>query len=142
MPEQVITAKFGFLPSSAGKIAALAFVFLWFMGGGLGHFFAADFFAAIMPSYLPWHYPAVYISGVFEIAGAIGLLLPHYRRWAGNGLFVLTLVVSPVNIHMWLHPADYPDMSETMLGVRLLIQIVLLACIYWSTRGESSPRDQ
>ncbi|HCS28929.1 MAG TPA: hypothetical protein DIW43_15835 [Spongiibacteraceae bacterium] len=111
------------------------------MGGGLGHFFAADFFAGIMPDYLPWHYPAVYISGVFEILGAIGLLVPQYRRWAGNGLFVLTLVVSPVNIHMWLHPADYPEMSETMLGVRLLVQIVLLACIYWSTREAPQTRD-
>ena len=128
-------------PSSAGKVAALAFVFLWFMGGGLGHFFAADFFAGIMPDYLPWHYPAVYISGIFEIAGAIGLLFPRTRRWAGNGLFVLTLVVSPVNIHMWLHPSDYPDVSETFLSVRLLVQVVLLACIYWSTRSEPQPGD-
>ena len=133
---------FVFLPASPAKTAALLFVFLWFMGGGLGHFFAADFFAGIMPDYLPWHYPAVYISGVFELAGAAGLLIPRYRRWAGNGLFVLTLVVSPVNIHMWLHSADYPDMSETMLGLRLLLQIVLLACIYWSTREAPHPGEQ
>ena len=142
MLEQTAKPAFGFLPASPWRIAGLAFVFLWFMGGGLGHFFAPGFFVSIMPDYLPWHYPAVYISGVFEIAGAIGLLLPRYRRWAGYGLFVLTIVVSPVNIHMWLHPADYPDMSETMLGVRLLIQIALLACIYWSTQGEPSPRVQ
>lgn len=131
-----------FLPSSRGKTAALGFVFLWFFGGGLGHFFAADFFVGIMPDYLPWHYPAVYISGAFEIIGALGLLLPAYRRWAGNGLFLLTLVVSPVNIHMWLHPADFPDMSETALGLRLVIQVALLACIYWSTRETPVNREE
>lgn len=123
-----------FLPQSHLKKAALLFVFLWFFSGGVGHFFAAEFFANIMPDYLPWHYPAVYISGVFELAGAVGLLFPAYRRLAGNGLFLLTLVVSPVNIHMWLHPADYPDVSEAFLSARLVVQIFLLFCIWWSTR--------
>ena len=127
-------ASAGILPASPWKTAGLAFVFLWFMGGGIGHFLAADFFAGIMPDYLPWHYPAVYISGVFEILGALGLLLPRWRRWAGNGLFVLTLVVSPANIHMWLNPELFPDVSETFLTLRLVVQVGLLACIWWSTR--------
>ncbi len=124
------------LPANPLKATALLFVFLWFFAGGLGHFFAADFFAGIMPDYLPWHYPAVYISGVFELLGAIGLLLPHLRRWAGNGLFVLTLVVTPVNVHMWLNPQDFPDVSELFLSLRLGVQVFLLFCIWWSTRPD------
>ncbi|WP_372780830.1 hypothetical protein [Litorivivens sp.] len=122
------------LPPNRLQAAALIFVFLWFFAGGLGHFFAADFFANIMPDYLPWHYPAVYISGVFELLGAFGLLIPRYRRWAGNGLFVLTLVVTPVNVHMWLNPQLFPDTSEAFLSIRLLVQVFLLYCIWWSTR--------
>ncbi len=141
MSEQPISAQTRWLPDSSGKIAGLAFVFLWFMAGGLGHFFASDFFAAAMPDYLPWHYPAVYISGLFEIVGALGLLVPQYRHLAGSGLFLLTLAVSPVNIHQWLHPADYPDTTETMLAIRLLVQVALLACIYWSTREDPTPEN-
>ena len=128
------SANMSILPESKLRAAALLFVFFWFFAGGLGHFFAADFFADIMPDYLPWHYPAVYISVVFELAGALALLYPPLRRWAGIGLFVLTLVVTPVNVHMWLNPQDFPDVSEAFLSIRLVIQVFLLFCIWWSTQ--------
>lgn len=124
------------LPQSKLRTAALLFVFLWFFAGGLGHFITPDFFANIMPDYLPWHYPAVYISGFFELVGALALFYPPLRRAAGIGLFVLTLVVTPVNVHMWLNPQDFPDVSEVFLSVRLLVQVFLLYCIWWSTQPE------
>jgi uncharacterized membrane protein len=115
------------------KIAGLAFVFLWFMGGGAMHFISPEFFLAIMPPSLPYHEAAVAISGVFEILGAAGLLLQRTRRMAGIGLFVLTLAVSPANIYMSLNPELFPDVSELALTIRLVIQVLLLACIWWST---------
>ncbi len=134
-------ANMSILPHSKLRAAALLFVFFWFFAGGLGHFLAADFFANIMPDYLPWHYPAVYISGVFELLGAFALFYPPLRRWAGIGLFVLTLVVTPVNVHMWLNPQDFPDVSEAFLSIRLLVQVFLLFCIWWSTQ-DPSPKTQ
>ena len=91
------------------KKISLSIVFLWFFTGGLLHFIEAEAFVNIMPSGLPWKYSAVYISGVFELIGAIGILFIGLRQWAGNGLFLLTLIVTPVNIHMWLHPELFPD---------------------------------
>ena len=79
----------------------LAIVFLWFMGGGITHFTDPDFFVAIVPPYVPYPLEVVYISGVFEIAGAIGILIPRLRAAAGLGLFVLTLCVTPANLHAW-----------------------------------------
>jgi uncharacterized membrane protein len=114
----------------------LAIVFGWFLFGGLGHFLATDFFVSIMPPYIPWPLAAVYVSGVFELLGAVGVLLPATRVWAGRGLFLLTLAVTPANVHMWLHPELFPDFSETMLSLRLVVQVLLLACIWWSTRPE------
>jgi uncharacterized membrane protein len=119
------------------KNAGLAIVFLWFMGGGVTHFTNPDFFVSIMPPYLGYHLQIVYISGVFEILGAIGILVPRLRQWAGNGLFLLTICVTPANIHMWLHPDLFPEMSPTALSIRLVVQVMLLACIWWSTRTPS-----
>ena len=119
------------------KTAGLAFVFLWFMGGGVMHFIAPEFFLAIMPPSLPYHEAAVAISGVFEILGALGLLFQCSRRIAGIGLFVLTLAVSPANIHMSLNPELFPDVSELALTLRLVIQVLLLACIWWSTTPDT-----
>lgn len=116
------------------KFLGLGIVFLWFMGGGIGHFVMTDFFVSIMPPYLPMHHEAVYISGVFEILGALGLLAVSTRRLAGWGLILLTLCVTPVNIYMWMNPQLFPDIPEAFLTIRLFIQVVLLWTIWWSTR--------
>ena len=119
------------------KIVGMAFVFLWFMGGGVMHFISPEFFLAIMPPSLPYHEAAVAISGVFEIIGAVGLLFQRTRRMAGIGLFVLTLAVSPANIYMSLNPELFPDVSDLALTLRLVVQVLLLACIWWSTAADT-----
>lgn len=116
------------------QTVGLAIVFLWFMVGGVTHFTSPEFFVNIMPPYVGWHLEIVYISGILEILGAVGILVPKTRRLAGNCLILLTLAVTPANIHMWMHPELFPDVSETALSVRLFVQVLLLACIWWSTR--------
>ena len=125
---------------SVGKKITLGIVFMWFFGGGVGHFVISDFFVNIMPPYLPYHLEIVYISGVFEILGALGILLYATRQWAGNGLFLLTLAVTPANIHMWMHPELFPEVPEAFLSVRLVVQVVLLMGIWWSTRTTSQKK--
>ncbi len=121
------------------RAVGIAIVFVWFMFGGVSHFTDPDFFVAIMPPYVPYHLPIVYISGVFEIAGAIGILLPQTRRLAGLGLFVLTICVTPANIYMWQNPELYPDVPEAFLSIRLVVQCILLAVIWFSTRSKQGP---
>jgi uncharacterized membrane protein len=116
------------------RYAGLAIVFLWFMGGGITHFTNTAFFVSIVPPWFPWALAAVYISGVFEILLAILILPPLTRPLAGWGLVALTLAVTPANIHMWLNPELFPETSETALTVRLVVQVFLLALIWWSTR--------
>lgn len=116
------------------RYAGLAIVFAWFFLGGISHFTKVDFFLAIVPPYVPFPLAAVYVSGVFEILFAIGILIPATREWAGNLLILLTLAVTPANVHMWLHPDLFPDVSPTFLSIRLVVQVLLLALIWWSTR--------
>ena len=96
------------------KLAAyigLAVVFLWFSVGGISHFTNPEFFLAIMPPYIPWHLPIVYVSGALEVVFALMLLPPAIRQIAGNLLIALTLAVTPANIHMWLNPDLFPDIT-------------------------------
>ena len=116
------------------KLVGVGIVFLFFMLGGISHFTSTEFFVAIVPPYVPFQLAAVYVSGVFEILGALGLLLPRTRRMAGIGLFVLTLAVSPANVYMWMEPELFPDSTPTYHLVRLIVQLSLLACIWWSTK--------
>lgn len=116
------------------KRAALAIVFVWFMIGGIGHFAAPEFFLKIVPPALPLRLEAVYLSGAFELLGALGLLYPRTRRAAGIGLVLLSVAVTPANIYMWLHPELFPAIPAPLLGWRLVLQVALIACIWWSTQ--------
>lgn len=118
---------------STGKRLGLGIVFAWFFFGSIGHYVQQDFFLSIVPPYIPWPKAAVYVSGVFEMLGAIGVLLPQTRRAAGIGLFLLTLAVTPANAWMWQHPELFPQFPAWALSLRLVIQVLLLANIWWST---------
>jgi uncharacterized membrane protein len=113
---------------------ALFVVFFWFFFGGIAHFALTDLEASIVPPQIPDPRDVVLISGILELAGAFGLLLPWTRRAAGWGLFLLTLAVTPANIYM-LHIHDqFPQVPVWLLWVRLPLQLVLLWLILWGSR--------
>lgn len=112
--------------------AGLAFVFIWFAVGGVAHFAATRLEMSIVPPYVPWPRVAVWVSGIFELVGAAGLIFRSTRRAAGWGLFLLTLAVTPANIYM-LQRSDLFPVPVWMLVLRLPVQVGLLALILWST---------
>lgn len=119
----------------------LGIVFCWFFFGGIGHYVIPSFFISIVPPWVPWPEAAVYVSGVFEILGALGVLYRPTRELAGYGLIALTLAVTPANVHMWLHPQQFPYAPPFILSLRLVLQAALLWCIWWSTRDVRNPAD-
>ena len=87
-----------------------------------------------MPPWVPYEVPVVYLSGFAEIMLALLIVWPVTRSLAGWGLILLTLAVTPANIHMWLNPDQFPEASETALSIRLVVQVLLLLLIWWTTR--------
>jgi uncharacterized membrane protein len=114
------------------KRIGLVVVFLWFLVGGVAHFSLTDVEMRIVPPSIPWPRAVVLISGVFELLGAIGILIPFTRRAAGIGLFLLTIAVTPANVYMLQH-AELFNVPRWALIVRLPFQLFLLALILWST---------
>jgi len=119
------------MPKSIARRVGLLFVILLFAASGTLHFIVTDLFASIIPPVLPLRREAVYISGACELAGALGLCLPRWRRMAGICLFLLTIAVTPANINMWLRADLFPQVAPSLLFWRLPLQLVLLAII-WS----------
>jgi len=114
------------------KLVGLGFVLLWFLLGGVAHFAATELEMSIVPRYVPWPRLAVWVSGVFELLGAIGLLIRRFRAIAGCGLFLLTLAVTPANVYMLEHAEQF-SVPYALLVLRLPLQVGLLALIAWSS---------
>jgi uncharacterized membrane protein len=107
-------------------------VFLWFLIGGIAHFAKTDLEMTIVPPYIPSPRAVVLVSGVFELLGAVGLLIRRTRRAAGVGLFLLTIAVTPAHIYMLQHPELF-GVPFWALVLRLPVQAALLCLIAWST---------
>ena len=107
---------------------------VFFVLAGLNHFINPAFYLKIMPPYLPLHHFLVYLSGFFEIALGIMVIINRFTRIAAWGLIALLIAVFPANLQMAINPELYPDINPIALWLRLPLQAVFIAWSYWYTR--------
>ena len=127
------------LPSGFLRNLCLLGLSVFFIYFGVDHFINPDFYLSIMPPSFPLHLEAVYISGLFEILGGIGVLLSKTRKLAGWGLFVLLIAVYPANIYMALTPEAFPEIPLSALYFRLVLQFLFFYWAYSVTRPSFNP---
>lgn len=90
--------------------------------------------AQMIPSYFPRPLRIVYITGVFELLGAAGLLLPQFRRLAGIFLIALLVGMFIANVNAAQRGVTLRGKPPTPLWLRAPMQILLIALLWWSTR--------
>jgi uncharacterized membrane protein len=104
---------------------------------GCSHFVVTDAFARIVPAALPAPRLLVYVSGVAEIAGGVGLLLTKTRRWAGLALIAFYIAVFPANVNTAVNgiQADpaHPQ-PEWALWLRLPFQALFIWAAWFASR--------
>ncbi len=110
---------------------------VFMVGAGINHFLAPDVYVAMTPAYLPAPLLLVQISGVAEIAGGLGLILPQTRRLAAWGTIALFVAVFPANLNMALHhlPLGSHVVPAWALWARLPLQVLLIAWAWTFTRS-------
>jgi uncharacterized membrane protein len=120
------------------KVALQWLLTVFMVAAGLNHFISPAPYVAMMPEALPAPLALVYISGVAEIAGGLGLILPATRRAAAWGLIALFVAVFPANINMAINelPLGTTHVPTWALWARLPLQLVLIAWAYWFTRPD------
>jgi uncharacterized membrane protein len=116
----------------------------FFVFAGIMHFVIPKPYVSIMPSWLPTWLPSplmlVYISGVFEVLGGVGLLVPAARTLAAIGLILLLVAVFPANVEM-LRLAQARGASALFVAacwIRLPLQPLL---IWWVWRVSQTAND-
>lgn len=127
-------------PMTLGKWIAVGSLSALLIGSGVVHLVRPEVYLPMMPSYLPAHMPLVYLSGVFEILGGVGMLLPWTRRWAGLGVIALLIAVFPANIHIAMNDIPVAGHDVPLWGhlLRLPLQAVMIWMAWWGTRGRAS----
>jgi uncharacterized membrane protein len=107
-----------------------------FIIGGILHFVMPGKYEGIIPFWIPDHPFIVGLSGIAEILGGVGLLLPLTRTVASWCLIVLLVAVFPANIELLrqAQSAGASEVRQLVLWLRLPVQGVLIWWIGWSTQ--------
>lgn len=95
---------------------------------GGAHFIGMrDDLVAIVPPFLPEPALLVTVTGILELAGAVGLLVAPFVRATAGGLAVLLLVMFPANAYAALEAIPMNGAPPMPLLPRALMQLVFLS---------------
>ena len=102
-----------------------------YVGFGFFHLVASDRFLPILPPLVPFPIAVILFTGVCEIVGGLGLLVPATRRWAGGALAVYAVCVFPANLYHAYGHVVVPGLPDGWWyhGPRLLAQPVF---VWWA----------
>ena len=97
---------------------------------------------AMVPPGVPNPEFMVTFTGICEILGAVGLLLPRTRRIAAVALIVFLLAVLPANIQAAQAGVTLRGAPATPIGPRVALQVLFIGLLWWSgVRSHRAPRD-
>lgn len=105
-----------------------------FIAAGINHFVVPRAYRAIVPPGFGDPTRVVAISGVAEVAGGVGVLLPRTRRLSGLGLIALLLAVFPANLHMARNSERFGRIPRWALYARLPLQPLMVWGVWRTTR--------
>jgi uncharacterized membrane protein len=112
---------------------------LLFVGAGVNHFVMPRPYRRIVPPGLAGRVGAdtlVTVSGVAEVAGGLGVLLPRTRRLSGLGLIALLAAVFPANLYMARNPGEFHRIPRLALYARLPLQPLMMWWVWRVTRPD------
>ena len=115
---------------------SLVLIAIVFIVAGLLHLLKPAPYIRIVPPWLPAPATLVFVSGIFQILGGIGVLVPATRVAAGWGLIALLVAVLPANVQMLLdaHARHASRLWQLSLALRLPLQAAL---VWWVWRATS-----
>ena len=99
------------------------------------HFLQTAAMAEMLPPVVPFRIELIYLTGVLELLGAVGVWLPRLDRLAGLGLMLMLVGLLPANIYAAFNDVPFGghELGPVYLLVRVPFQLLLIWWIYKST---------
>ena len=115
----------------SGRSISLGWLIAAYATAGILHLTLPGPFISIVPGWVPWPGEVVRLTGLCELAGALGLVIPRTRRLAGFMLALYAVCVFPANLYHALSHVHVPPLPDSWWyhGPRLLAQPVL---VWWA----------
>ena len=115
-----------------GKFACwglgIAFVFF-----SIGHVVKADGMLQMLPSWIPFRLPVIYLTGLLEVIIGVALFIPKHQANASKAAIVVFVIFFPANIYAALNATGLGghQLGPVYLLIRLPLQLILIAWAYF-----------
>ena len=118
-------------PSARARIG----LSLFFLFTALGHFIRTEQMMEMLPSSVPYRVEVIYLTGVLELLGAIGIWIPRLRKLTGVCLILFLVCVLPANIYSALTEVEFGghQAGPVYLFVRIPFQLFTIWWTYFAT---------
>ena len=118
--------------SLAGRIAMSAMLIFT----AIGHFAFSEGMTLMLPSFVPFKKAVIYLTGVIEVAAAIGLLIPVLQNLTAWLLILFFFLILPANINAAINKIDYQKGTTDGYGLNYLwfrvpLQVFFIAWVYF-----------
>ena len=126
----LMTGPWIVLRSRAAGAIGLGVLFVF---TGVGHFIQTEPMAQMLPGFVPFRVPLVYLTGLLEFAIAAGFFIPATRRLAGWAATVALVLFFPANIYAaFAHvPMGGHAWGPVYLLLRTPLQAAIVAWVWW-----------
>ncbi|UVO49322.1 DoxX family protein [Sphingomonas sp. SUN019] len=117
-----------------GRAVARWLLIAFYGVAGVAHLIVTDAMVAIVPRLVPFPREIVILTGLCEMAGAIGLMTMRWRVAAGWGLAAYALCVWPANMQHAIHDLGAgTGLSIWYHAPRLALQPVIIWWALWAS---------
>lgn len=108
---------------------------LFFLFTGVGHFIRTEEMAEMLPPSVPYRVGLIYITGILELMGAIGVWIPSLMKLVGLCLILMLIGILPANIYSALNRVDFGGHGSgpAYLLVRVPFQLFVICWTYFAT---------
>jgi uncharacterized membrane protein len=115
------------------RSAAAAGLGILFVFTGVGHFVQTEPMAQMLPDFVPFRVPLVYLTGLLEFAIAAGFFIPATRRLAGWTAAAVLVLFFPANIYAAFAQAPMGGHAwgPVYLLLRAPLQAAIVAWVWW-----------
>jgi uncharacterized membrane protein len=122
---------FLFAPQTSARIG----VTLFFLFTALGHFIRTKQMAEMVPPAIPYRVNVIYLTGILELLGVVGIWIPQLTRLIGFCLILMLVCLLPANIYSALHRVDFGGHGSgpVYLLIRIPFQLLVILWTYFAT---------
>ena len=108
---------------------------LFFLFTALGHFVRTEEMAEMVPPAIPYRVEAIYITGVLELLGAVGVWVPGLMRLTGLCLILMLVCLLPANVYAAINRVEFGGhgAGPAYLFVRVPFQLFVIWWTYFAT---------